>query len=288
MDNKIMPYADWKFIGEIIEKSRWIFAKSMPYNPHYYMLRRESIDEEFVRFAELIRKYGYRYKYGRTWYIQLNVGSWYYWTMGCPLHNCPKTGTILINRKERRLGLESPYDEIAESYEGCFEDETSLDEDVQMADLASRHNLSGRTLEIGCGSGMVTRNLIFNREKYLGIDPSWKMLERFRAHEELANLAVEHTDFESLYSRERFGFVFATYGAASYVRPEFWSRLDEILEPGGSFLLMFYADGYVPATHIFTQTGVPHYSAEEAIKELNTATRISTAGNYLVVEGVKR
>jgi SAM-dependent methyltransferase len=288
MDNKIMPYEDWSFIGDLIERSRWIFAKTMPQNPHFYMLRKESVDAEFVRFVELIRKYGYRYKYGKTWYVQLNVGSWYYWTMGCPLHNCPRTGTILINRKERRLGLESPYDAIAAEYEGCFDDELSRDEDVQMADLVSRHNMNGRTLEIGCGGGMVTRNLFFNKEKYLGIDPSWEMLERFKKQEELSGLAVEHTDFESLYSREKFNFVFATYGAASYVNPEFWARLDNILEPGGSFLLMFYADGYIPATHIFTQTGMPYYSADEIFRGLDASVKTTHIGNYRVVEGVRR
>jgi len=281
MDNRFMPYGDWQFIGSLIEKSRWIFAKTMPKFPHYYMLRKESRDHEFVRFVKLIRQYGYRYKFGKVWYVQLNVGGWYYWTMGAPIE-----ATILVNRKERRLGIDSPYDDIADEYESCFADDISKDEDIQTADFISRHNLTGRTLEIGCGSGMVTRNLIFNREKYLGIDPSWGMLERFKAHDELNGLAVEHTDFESFFTKEKYNFIFATYGAASYVRPEFWGRLNSILEPGGTFLLMFYGDGYIPATHIFANVGMLHYTAGEFPDIADT--RVSVIGNYKVIEGVRR
>ena len=291
MDNKLMPYADLQFIGEMIDKSRWIFAKTMPQNPHYYMLRKESVDAEFVRFVELVRKYGYRYKFGKTWYVQLNVNNWYYWTMGCPLHNCPRTGTILINRKECRLGLERPYDQIADNYEERFANELARDEDVQVAQLISRHNLNGRTLEIGCGSGMVTRNLFFNSKGYLGIDPSIKMLEQFKEVPELANLETIHTDFESFYSKDTFNCVFATYGAASYVRPEFWDRLNYILAPGGSFMLMFYADKYSPATHILTGTleGIPYYSASEFPVDIIAADIVQNqVGNYIVVEGIMK
>lgn len=283
MDNKFMPYDDWMFIGELIDKSHWIFAKTMPQNPHYYMLRKESDDNEFVKFVELIRKYGYRYKFGKTWYIQLNVNGWYYWTMGAHINS-----TILINRKERRLGLESPYDQISTDYEGVFTDEFSLDEDIQMANFTSRHNLTGKTLEIGCGSGMVTRNLIFNHDNYIGIDPSWQMLEQFKAIDALNGLAVEHTDFESFYTRDKYDFIFATYGAASYVRPEFWNRINNILERGGSFLLMFYADDYVPVTHILTQMEIVYYSSNNALVEVDADIRSTRIGGYVVFEGILR
>jgi len=64
MNNPALPQSDLDFCRELIAKSRWIFAKTMPQNPHYYMLRKESTsDAEFVRFLEIIRQYGYRYKY---------------------------------------------------------------------------------------------------------------------------------------------------------------------------------------------------------------------------------
>ena len=288
MDNKFMPYEDWDFINKIVGKSNWIFAKSMPQNPHYYMLRRESVDSEFVRFVLLIRKYGFRMKYGRSWYICLRVNDFYYWTMGCPIHNCAKTGTILINREECRLAGEYSYDEIAANYEIEFSEDVFADEDIQTADLISRHNTGGKTLEIGCGSGMVTRNLIFDRERYLGIDPSHNMLEQFHAIEQLADLKTLNTDFESFSASEKYNFVFATYGAASYVRPEFWQRLDDILERNGTFLLMFYADGYTPATHIYSLTEMPYFNAAEFMMNCPISVKESRVGNYVVLEGMKK
>ena len=282
MENKLMPYEDLQFIGNLIEKSRWIFAKTMPQNPHYYMLRKESDDSEFVRFVEIIRKYGYRNKYEGYWYTQLNVNNWFYWTMGARVDI-----TILINRKERKLGIECPYDEISTVYEDVFTNDTSADEDVQVADFISRHNLTGKTLEIGCGSGMVTRNLFFNRGEYLGIDPSFKMIEEFKAHDSLTWLSTIHTDFESFYTKEKYNCIFATYGAASYVRPEFWYRLNEMLERGGSFVLMFYADDYVPVTHISTQIEIPYYSAKDFPQDISADIRSSRLGNYTILEGFK-
>jgi hypothetical protein len=108
---EIIPYDDWLFITELIQRSRWIFAKTMPENPHYYMLRKESDDGEFVRFVEIIRQYGYQYQYEGYWYTVLNVYDWYYWTMGAPMEE-----TILINRKERKLNIEIPNDTASEVY----------------------------------------------------------------------------------------------------------------------------------------------------------------------------
>ena len=106
-----IPYGDWLFVNSLIQRSRWIFAKTMPENPHYYMLRKECDDGEFVRFAELIRQYGYRDQYEGYWYTVLNVYDWYYWTMGAPIEE-----TILINRKERKLNSEIPNDTASEIY----------------------------------------------------------------------------------------------------------------------------------------------------------------------------
>ena len=138
---------------------------------------------------------------------------------------------------------------------------------------------------------MVTRNLFFNSNDYLGIDPSIKMLERFKEVTELAKLETIHTDFESFYSKEKFNCIFATYGAASYVQPEFWERLNHVIEPGGSFMLMFYADNYSPATHILTFTlgGIPYHSASEFPSDTIAADIVQNqVGNYIVVEGIMK
>ena len=127
-----------------------------------------------------------------------------------------------------------------------------------------------------------------DRAGYLGIDPSYAMLKKFRHTRELAGFQTEHTDFESFYTGEKYDFVFATYGAASYVNPEYWQRLNEILNTGGTFLLMFYDSGYFPATHIFSNMGILHYTASEFPSDVMADTRQTKIGNYVVVEGIKR
>ena len=74
---------------------QWIFAKTMPENPHEYTLRREWADDaDFVRAVLFIRAHGYQNLFEGYWYTQLDVGGHTYWTMGAPVEE-----TILINRK---------------------------------------------------------------------------------------------------------------------------------------------------------------------------------------------
>ena len=80
-------------IINFINSANWIFAKTMPENPHEYCLRRETDETDFEEFIKLIRKEGYEQLYEGIIYICYNVGEHKYWTMGEPLEK-----TILINR----------------------------------------------------------------------------------------------------------------------------------------------------------------------------------------------
>ena len=78
----------------LLEGHRWIFAKTMPQNPHHYTLRREwDRETEFVEAVEFIRQNGEREIFQGRRYTVLVIDSWKYWTMGAPLDQ-----TILINR----------------------------------------------------------------------------------------------------------------------------------------------------------------------------------------------
>lgn len=79
-----------------IEENNWIFASSMPKNPHFYALRRkwDSSTIEFDEFVLTIRAFGYTELYYGYPYRCLAIGDYFYWTMGGPL-----AITILINRK---------------------------------------------------------------------------------------------------------------------------------------------------------------------------------------------
>lgn len=102
-------------LAGLLATATWVFAKTMPQNPHFYTLRKTCVhDADFVWAVEQIRLRGYRQKYQGNWYTQLDVGEHFYWTMGWPVgtldwgwERLNKAGTILINRKS----LPSPESE---------------------------------------------------------------------------------------------------------------------------------------------------------------------------------
>lgn len=85
-----------KTLAAALDQNKWVFARTMAYNPHWYALRRKWVGEIlcFDTAVLMIRTLGYTQFYGRRSYRCLNVGKHFYWTMGAPL-----TITILINRK---------------------------------------------------------------------------------------------------------------------------------------------------------------------------------------------
>jgi hypothetical protein len=81
-------------VAATLEVQTWTFARTMPKNPHEYTLRKTwTGDLPFEAVVQFIRDHGYRRRYGRRWYVCLDVGQHRYWTMGAPL-----PATILINR----------------------------------------------------------------------------------------------------------------------------------------------------------------------------------------------
>lgn len=84
-------------LREHLAEHRWIYAKTMPENPHEYTLREDWDEDLFVRVVEYIREHGYESWYRKRRYIYLDAGEHFYWTMGAPI-----AVTILINRK--RIG----------------------------------------------------------------------------------------------------------------------------------------------------------------------------------------
>ena len=88
-------------ITSFITGHDWTFAKTMPQNPHWYVVKEKCRSQvEFERMVIHIRRYGYREKYAGRWYTVFNwqtpseTEPYKYWTMGWPLNQ-----TIIINRK---------------------------------------------------------------------------------------------------------------------------------------------------------------------------------------------
>jgi hypothetical protein len=76
-----------------IASAPWRFAKTMPDIPHEYTVRGQIPEDEFNAFVLLIRRSGYKRRFGKTTYTYLNIDGHRYWTMGAPLG-----ATTIINR----------------------------------------------------------------------------------------------------------------------------------------------------------------------------------------------
>lgn len=90
-------------LAEVVANNNWIFAKTMPENPHEYALRKawNPVTISFDEMVLTIRRFGYTQIYGGRPYVVLDIGDHFYWTMGSPL-----AITILINRKVLHGGLQ--------------------------------------------------------------------------------------------------------------------------------------------------------------------------------------
>ena len=81
-------------ISNILEKSEWVFAKTMPETPHFYTLKRTWGDKkQFESVVVYIRKHGIKEEFEGKQYTYLYLGNFKYWTMGEAIKD-----TILINR----------------------------------------------------------------------------------------------------------------------------------------------------------------------------------------------
>jgi len=63
-------WTDFERVGQILAGQKWVFARTMAYNPHWYTLRRTwaQPDDEFTLAIEVIRDLGYPQRFGkRDW-----------------------------------------------------------------------------------------------------------------------------------------------------------------------------------------------------------------------------
>lgn len=65
-----------------IASQRWVYAKTMPRNPHEYVVLRKSTDPEgHLRFRAFIRRTGRAEQFRRSrWvFVYLDIDGWSYW-----------------------------------------------------------------------------------------------------------------------------------------------------------------------------------------------------------------
>ncbi|MDO4630368.1 MAG: class I SAM-dependent methyltransferase [Planctomycetia bacterium] len=265
---------------DCVARNTWRWARTMPTIPHEYIVRGRCrlTDAEFERFVHLQRNYGTHEKWGTYNFPYLYVDGYKYWTMGAPV-----TETTIINRQK----VFQEFDAVADRYDALLQGDYFMQETAGIAEILDGE-LSGRILEIGCGTGMLIelqkqfpmRNLAVDSQFYVGVDPSKKMLDVFSAKFPEFQNRLRNKAFEECTFRKPFDVVVALRGAMSYVMKPYIPKIGEMVE---RYFLMFYAPNSVPT--IFRKLGEKtHYFkyAESEIQEMLPGVRLMPFRDYLI------
>jgi SAM-dependent methyltransferase len=138
----------------------------------------------------------------------------------------------------RRYG--KVFDGIAAEYDRhrpAYPDEL-LDQACQVAGIAR----GDQVLEVGCGSGQLTRSLLARGLHVTAVEPGQRLIELARQNLEGAGaLRFMNAQFEdALLPREQFQAVFSA-SAFHWVDPEVgWQKAADVLVPGGTLALVQY------------------------------------------------
>jgi hypothetical protein len=81
---------------QYIQANQWTYARTMPENPHEYLLIHRSSDwREHLRFVRFIRLHGFQERLGREMYRYSTPGDgWRYW--------CSNAYEAILNRRAER------------------------------------------------------------------------------------------------------------------------------------------------------------------------------------------
>ncbi len=175
----------------------------------------------------------------------------------------------------------SQYDDIASKYDTLFRDETSLVENREVGEMLPP--LNGSTLDIGCGTGLLTEIARIDPHDYLGVDPSKGMLEQFKKkHPEFSErLVCEPFNGKNLDSRN-FDNIVALFGSPSYLSH---FAILAISKSKARKFLMFYKEQYHPVTYEKCEVEFKHFFySKKALCSLFGDDNITEYHNYLIVK----
>jgi ubiquinone/menaquinone biosynthesis C-methylase UbiE len=146
--------------------------------------------------------------------------------------------TRLPGSTARRYG--KVFDEIATEYDRhrpAYPDEL-VDQACRVAGIRS----GDRVLEVGCGSGQLTRGLVARGLRVTAVEPGTSLIALARQNLEGAG-GVEYVNAqfeEALLPREQFQAVFSA-SAFHWIDPEVsWQKAADVLVPGGTLALVQY------------------------------------------------
>lgn len=277
---------NWEWFDRIagyLESQKYIFAKTLKKNPHYYTLRklwRE--DSHFEDTVTYMRMVGYtEYFYGKK-YNMFNVNENKYWTMWERINKDGRPWTILINRKHIDKAGTSHYDYISGMYDNYTLTEQKFHETEEVMERIA-YKRGERILDIGCGTGSLldVASDDIDIEGYVGIDKSNGMLnELYKKH---GFVDARNCTFEDFFSAEKFDKVVSLFGSFSYISPRYLGKVEHYLNCGGKALLMFYSTDYHPSLYAKTSIEIPYYMFRRSVFD-ETEWKITQLGDYMVAE----
>lgn len=116
-----------------LEQAKWTYAKTMPQTPHYYTLRKNMKDKDFVDIVLKIREIGIKETFGKYTYVYFYANGFKYWTMGASINKDGKPHTTLINKADANYITQ--YDDIAEAYDLMFQKPEFENENIELIKL---------------------------------------------------------------------------------------------------------------------------------------------------------
>ena len=145
--------------------------------------------------------------------------------------------TWLPGSTARRYGM--VFDEIAAEYDRyrpAYPDEL-IDQACQVAGIGS----GDRVLEVGCGSGQLTRSLVARGLRVTALEPGKSLVALARQNLEGAGVEFVNAQFEDApLPREQFQAVFSA-SAFHWIDPKVsWQKTADVLVPGGTLALVQY------------------------------------------------
>ncbi len=276
--------ADLNWWREKVLELDWAFATTYAETaPHEYVLPAKTpgfSDEDCVRAARVIRTFGTPMKFYKTTNLYLTLGDgWKYFSLDRDVRD-----TDIINRGRAEhvygpqnhprtdSGIDSPYDAYASEWDSDF----GMTREEQAATSELIHTVFGttlgRTLDVGCGTGLPLDLGLVKPVRYVGIDPSTAMLnELVWKHKVLAGAyPTTYADAETrkVLGGAVFDTVLALGGSASYLNSTDIESLRA--RARRAVLLMHYAPGEHPVTLDLVGAEV----ALAAVRPLGEQTRV--------------
>ena len=144
------------------------------------------------------------------------------------------------------------YDDIAHYYDDLFNEHIDIAENRAIAAMLTPYLYNKTILDIGCGTGLLLELFTLDPKKYVGIDPSEKMLD-------IAREKFKFFEFRQEKFEHYIGFTdvaVSLFGSVSYIH---WDVYEKITQVCNKYFLMFYKEDYEPKTYYKTQKHFKHY-----------------------------